>query len=89
MNNKGQRVIFGGMMFLLGVMMVLLLSTPLKDLSANIRDSDHLDCENDTVTTGVALSCVAVDLILPYFLIVILMVGGSYMFYRGTQDSSQ
>lgn len=82
MNNKGQYLIFGYMMFLMAAILVLALSSPLKTITDQARDIDHLQCDYSNQSAGVYLSCITVDLILPYFLVTVLVVGGSYMFYK-------
>ena len=86
MNRKGQLLIFGVMMFFLAFIVAVLLSEPLKEFTDLARDADHLDCNNASLTTGTALTCVAVDLTLPFFIITIILVGIG-MIYYGTRGA--
>lgn len=82
MNKHGQYLLYGVMMFFLAFIVVVILSTPLKQFVDTARDSTHLDCDNATITTGTSLACIAVDLTLPYFIITIILVGAGYLLYR-------
>jgi len=76
MNNKrGVTIIFGIMMFLFAVLIALAIVSPLKEITDDMRDSTHLNCDADNITTGVAISCITIDLLLPLFIATILGVG--------------
>ena len=46
------------------------------------RDSTHLDCSNDDISDGNKLSCLAVDIVVPYFIIIILSAAGGIITAR-------
>ena len=84
LESKGQVMILGVMMFILAFMTAVLLVAPLIDLTDIVRDGDHLSCDNDTLSTGRSLSCVVVDLYLPYFIIAVIIGGATLLVGRNT-----
>ena len=79
MNKKGQRLILGVMFFVMAFIVAVLFTSPLKEMVDIARDSEHLDCDASNVTTGTSLTCVAVDLFLPFFIIAIIGVGATML----------
>ncbi len=82
MNKLGQAGIFGVMMFVFAFIVALIVVTPLNDLLDDIRDVNSLDCGNSSISTGTALTCVAVDLTLPFFIVTVILSGTGAMFFR-------
>lgn len=78
-NKKGQfSMILGVMLFMFAFITAVLLSSSIKELTEISRDSSHLDCTNTTaLSAGEAMSCVAVDLYLPFFVITIIGIGAT------------
>ena len=79
MNNKGQvalvSLMIGVFIFLLGMGFI----NPLKDVITEVRGVDQLDCSNSSISDGAKMTCLAVDLILPYFIIIIFAVAGAWI----------
>ena len=80
MNKKGQAVlIFGVMIFIFVFILGVVMSKPLKDFTEIARDSEHLDCDNTTISTGISLTCIVIDLALPLFIVTLLSAGTGYL----------
>jgi|TARA_R100000049_G_C1928894_1_gene72998 hypothetical protein len=67
MNKKGQFIFVGVMVAIMIFITVVVLITPLKEAVTIGRDSDHLDCDNQNITTGQKATCILVDMWLFYF----------------------
>jgi len=82
MNNKGQVALIGlaiGIfIFLLGMTMI----NPIRDVIDEARGSNQLDCSNTSISDGQKMTCLAVDLTLPYFIIVIFAIAGAWITTR-------
>ena len=66
MNRKGQAMLFGVMVAIISFITIVVLATPVKDMVDLARDSDNLNCDADSITAGTAMTCVGVDLFLPF-----------------------
>lgn len=79
MNNQGQVALVGLMIgvfiFLLGMSII----NPIRDVIDEVRATDQLDCSNSSISDGQKLTCLAVDLILPYFIVVVLALAGAWI----------
>ena len=82
MNTRGQILIFGIMMFMIAFIVVVILTGSIKEFVELARDSSHLDCGNATITTGTRMTCLIVDLYLPYFVAAVLAAGGTFLFIK-------
>lgn len=80
-NKKGQ-MILGIMLSIFAVMFALIAIPGIKDLVTEMRDADHLNCTSDSITTGTRMTCLVVDLYLPYFVFAVLAAGSAYLFLR-------
>jgi hypothetical protein len=71
--------------FLIGMVVVNLI----KPEVTNARSPSSLDCGNSTISDGNKLTCLAVDLTIPYFIVLVCSVGGALLteklFGGGTQ----
>jgi hypothetical protein len=56
--------------------------TPLKEVVETSVDSEHLDCDNETITAGENAACLVVDLALPVFIATVFAAGSSFFYYR-------
>jgi hypothetical protein len=78
-NNKGQMALVGLMIgvfiFLLGMTFI----NPMKDVITEVRGAGQLDCSNSSISDGEKMTCLAVDLILPYFIVVVLAIAGAWI----------
>jgi hypothetical protein len=83
MNRKGQvALIFGVMMFVFAFITAVVLSEPVNQFVDIARDSDHLNCEATNLSTGSYLTCVAVDLTLPFFIITCILAGAALITHQ-------
>ncbi len=77
MNKKGQvgiAVIIGIMIFLSGIVVINILKP---DITIARSATTGLDCSNATgISDGTKLTCLAVDLVIPYFIVIILSAAG-------------
>lgn len=83
MNKKGQAnlgiaIIVGFMIFLVGIPIINILK-PDVDIA---RGSTALDCTNTSITDGNRLACLAVDLTIPYFMLLIMSAAGGVIVSR-------
>lgn len=67
LNKKGEAIFLGIMVAIMVFLSLVVMIEPLKDGITLGRDSDHLDCTNSTISTGVKATCILVDLWLFYF----------------------
>ena len=82
MNNKGQAAMVGLMIGVMVFMVAMLFIAPLADVIDEARAADQLDCSNASISDGQKATCLVVDLILPYFIAVVLAVGAGYISAR-------
>ena len=80
MNNKGQTmfiaIIVACMIFFAGAIMVNFF----KDDITSARTS--MDCTNPTISDGSKLTCLGIDIVIPYFIIVFLSAAGGLIASR-------
>ena len=65
----------GVMWFVFAFIIAVLLTAPLRDMVDVARDGGHLNCAGNNITTGIAMTCVAVDLTIPFFIIAVILAG--------------
>lgn len=68
MNRTGQAQILLVMLAIFAFVVGVVLAAPIKDLTDDVRGSDHLDCDSEGLSTGVSATCVIVDMYLPFFI---------------------
>ena len=73
MNKQGQLMIFGVMMFVMAFIVAVLLSGTVKEFTDDARID--LSCELTNQTTGTYILCSAIDLVLPFFILTIILAG--------------
>lgn len=81
-NKKGQSL---GLSIIMAIMIFLIGMTVLNILKPEIttaRDSNNLDCANTAISDGNKLTCLVVDIALPYFILLIISVAGGYITAR-------
>lgn len=78
-NKKGFGILAGMMFFILGIIVMTILAQPMREIVDIQRDAEHLDCANTTISTGTRATCLIVDLQLPYFVGVGLIVSGAFL----------
>jgi hypothetical protein len=79
MDIKAQWGIVGMMVAVIFTIMAFQFITPLKSEITKTRNATNLDCTNTSITTGEKMTCIAVDLSLPYFIFVCLAAAGGYL----------
>lgn len=79
MNDKGQAALVGLMIGVIIMFLGFAFINPMKDVITEVRAADQLDCGNSSISDGTKATCLAVDLYLPYFIVVIFGVGGAYI----------
>ena len=80
MNKKGAFV--GLMVFIAIIILGLALMPSIKTEVDRNRASGSLDCDNTSISTGTALTCLVADLYNPFFAATLLFAGASYFAYR-------
>ena len=86
MTNKGQTsisalgfsVVVAIFMFIIG-MTIFNFIIPQVDTA---RSTENLDCSNPNISDSTKLTCLAVDLVVPYYIILIFSVTGGVITYR-------
>jgi hypothetical protein len=70
---------------MIGIIVIIVLVAfiePIKNQIRTARNSDNLDCTNTSISTGQQMSCIIVDVTLPYFLGVGVAVAAGYIGMR-------
>ena len=101
MNTKGQMIMVNLLIFAMTILVAVALLPVLKTTLDLAQQSDSLNCEGyvdtDAVTGGInysynsslesqTLACVAVDLYLPYILLVVLVGGVTWILASGRRQ---
>ena len=82
MKNKGGQTLGIAIMVALFLFIVGMMSVNfLKDAVSRARDSNNLNCSGD-ISDGNKLTCLAVDIVIPYFIITIISVSGGFITAR-------
>ena len=71
-NKRGQVVLVSLMIGIIVFMMAMIFINPITDVITEVRAADQLNCSSATITDGSKMTCLIVDLILPYFIVTIL-----------------
>jgi len=82
MNKKGQTL---GMAILIAITIFIvgmLCVNFLKPEITRARDAANLDCDGATISDGTKLTCLAVDIIVPYVIVIIFSVAGGIIMSR-------
>ena len=82
LNNKGQTALIGLMIGVMIFMMAMIFIDPLADVIDETRNNSQLDCSNTSITDGKKATCLIVDLILPYFIAIIIAIAGALISAR-------
>jgi len=82
MNNKGQStmlaIVVGIMIFIAGMLFV----NPIKDDVTTARAADQMDCGNLSISDGAKVTCLGIDAVVPYFILIVLGAAGGIIFSR-------
>lgn len=79
MNNKGQTAMLGLMIGIFIFMMAMVFIDPIKAVISDARGADQLNCSSSTISDGDKATCLIVDLILPYFIAVVIAIAGAWI----------
>ena len=79
MNRKGQTALIGLVIGVFLFMFAMSIIDPLADVISETRTVGQLDCDNNSITDGKKATCLIVDLMLPYFIAIVLAVAGGYI----------
>lgn len=79
MNNMGQTAMLGLMIGIFIFMLALVFINPLKVVIQEARGTTQLDCSNSSISDGNKMTCLLVDLILPYFIGVVIAIAGGWI----------
>ncbi len=79
MNNSGQVALIGLMIGVFIFMLGMSFISPIKSVITEARGADQLNCSSDLISDGSKMTCLAVDLILPYFIIIVLAIAGAWV----------
>ena len=84
MNRKGQTALIALMVGIMVFMMAMIFIAPISDVISETRNETALDCAqlNGTISDGQKATCLIVDLILPYFIAVIIATAGALISAR-------
>ena len=77
-NKRGQVALVGLMIGIMVFMLAMIFIDPIKDTITEVRAADQLNCSGD-ISDGSKMTCLVVDLILPYFIVIIIAIGGAYI----------
>lgn len=75
----GQVALVSLMIGIFVFMLAMVFINPLKDVIIESRASDQLDCDNSSISDGSKMTCLIVDLIMPYFIGIVLAVAGAWV----------
>jgi hypothetical protein len=84
MNNKGQAggiliaVLIGIMIFMSGMLFI----NYIKDDVTTARSSSNMDCSNLNISDGAKVTCLGIDLLIPYFIVSVLSASGAVITAR-------
>jgi len=97
LGNKGQGMILAIMLFVMAAIVAVIVSRPLMEFTNEARlpttstaepgmpdstgTTGGLDCDNSSISNGVLMTCLVIDLILPFFIATIIIAGTAYFFY--------
>ena len=76
----GLVIIVGIMIFIIGMMSINFV----KDEVTRARDSTSLDCSNTDISDATKLTCLAVDIVVPYFIVIVFSLAGAGIVARLT-----
>lgn len=85
-NKKGQAGISGlGIAIMVAIFIFLIGMTCINfinDIVTSTRATDQLNCSSNSISDGNKLACLIVDLVIPYFIIIIFSVSGGMITAR-------
>jgi len=85
MNRRGQAMLVGVMIAIFVFVFAIICIPALKEVTNLARGTTSLDCTNSSISTGNKMTCLIVDLYLPYFVGALLAGSVAYILVRGSQ----
>lgn len=82
MNRNGQGMLWAIAVALLIFLAGMLFLNFIKPEVTNTRAADALDCGNISISDGAKLTCLGADIVVPYFIFIILGAAGGYIASR-------
>ena len=76
---QGQAALVGLMIGIFVFMLAMVFIDPIKDIITEARGTAQLDCSNSTISDGNKMTCLVVDLLLPYFIAVVIAIAGGWI----------
>ena len=83
-NRRGQVLVLGMMIAVFVFIFAIITAPVIKDMINYGRA--EMDCSNTSITTGQKMTCIAIDLILPYFIGAVIFGAVAYLFIKNTQQ---
>ena len=81
-NKRGQTlgvaIIISIFIFIVGMLTINII----KPEVTTARSPEVLDCANNSITDGNKMACLAVDVVVPYFIIIVLSIAGGIITAR-------
>lgn len=82
MNSKGQgvlmSVVIAALIFMAGMLFMQFLKSDVTDA----RAPTGLDCQNSTISDGNKVTCLGVDIVIPYFILAVISAAGGVIMAR-------
>ena len=82
MNNKGQSmglaIVMAITIFIVGMLCINFVKMGI----TTARDASNLNCADSTISDGTKLTCLVVDIVVPYFFVLIFSVAGGIISAR-------
>ena len=82
MNKGAQVALISLMVGIMVFMLAMVFIDPLSDVIEETRNNTQLDCSNSSISDGKKATCLIVDLILPYFIAIIIAIAGALISAR-------
>jgi len=82
MNKGAQVALISLMVGVMVFMLAMIFIDPLSDVIEETRNNTQLDCSNSSISDGKKATCLIVDLILPYFIAIIIAIAGALISAR-------
>jgi flagellar biosynthesis protein FlhB len=82
MNNRGQVMLLGLMFALFFFIFAIAVIPVLKYFIVDARSPTSMDCTNISISLGQQITCLIVDLMLPYWVGCTIAAGLSYLFVK-------
>lgn len=76
---KGQTALLALMIGIFIFMLAMVFIDPISDVITEARATDQLDCDNSSISDGHKMTCLIVDLLLPYFIGVVIAIAGGWI----------